>query len=455
MIWQNPLAWIGLAALVVPVLLHLFTRKTTRRIPFPTLRFLANATRSTSRRWQLTDLGLLAVRAAIVVAAAAALAQPLVMTDTRTAAAAGRVSRVVILDVSASMGAPAPDGSAPIDAARQRATTLADEADISRVVESRRVGADLPGAAAWLTARGGRRELIVISDFQAGTISPDDLDAVPDTIGLRFIPLDTSTPRQHRVTFRRGDRETIATITVDPGSTAVQWQTREPAEPDPATPMILAGPSGREALDALAATGRRLAPAGAAPGGPIGIVLPDAPTLPDLLARARPIDQPWMFDVIDVLRKDGAVRGLARANSDGAVSWPASLTPVVFDAAGRPVLRAGVAEVDDVERLLLFLDTSSASSHTAAATVLAGIPAWSDDVTELEPDRIDATSLDAWTRPAPAAAAGSAIGDDGVSDGAWLWLIALALLGLESWLRREPVTEPAVATEEVRDARVA
>jgi hypothetical protein len=458
MTWQNPLAWIGLAALAVPILVHLFTRKATRRIPFPTLRFLALATQSTTRQWQLTDVTLLAVRASIVALAVAALAQPLVMTDTRTATMAGRVSRVVILDVSASMGEPARDGAAPIDAARQRATALADEADISRVVESQAVGADLAGAAAWLTARGGRRELIVISDFQAGAISPDDPEAVPATIGLRFIPFDTTTPRQHSVSFRRGDRETIATISADPGSTVFQWQTREPSERDPAMPMIFAGPSGREDLDALAATGRRLAPAGAALGGPIGIVLPDEPTLPDLLARARPLDQPWMFDVVDVLRSDDAVRRLARpAGSDNAVSWPASLTPVVSGAAGRPVVRAGVAEFDGVERLLLFLDTASRSPHAAAAIVLAGIPAWSDDVTELEPDRIDAASLEGWARPAPAPTAGSSMGDDGLSDGTWLWLVALVLLGVESWLRRERVETPATAADadEVRDARVA
>jgi len=49
--------------------------------------------------------------------------------------------------------------------------------------------------------------------------------------------------------------------------------------------------------------------------------------------------------------------------------------------------------------------------------------------------------LAAWTRaPAaatiPAAATASADAVRGASDGRWLWVVVLALLGIEAWLRR-------------------
>ena len=39
MIWQHPLAWIGLISLAVPLLVHLVGRRRPKLLRFPTLRF--------------------------------------------------------------------------------------------------------------------------------------------------------------------------------------------------------------------------------------------------------------------------------------------------------------------------------------------------------------------------------------------------------------------------------
>ena len=40
MIFQHPIAWLGLAAIAVPILVHLLGRRRARRVKFPTLRFV-------------------------------------------------------------------------------------------------------------------------------------------------------------------------------------------------------------------------------------------------------------------------------------------------------------------------------------------------------------------------------------------------------------------------------
>ena len=38
--WLQPAAWWGLAAVAVPILIHLLVRRESRRLLFPSLRFL-------------------------------------------------------------------------------------------------------------------------------------------------------------------------------------------------------------------------------------------------------------------------------------------------------------------------------------------------------------------------------------------------------------------------------
>jgi hypothetical protein len=75
-IWLNPLALFALAALAAPILIHILVQRRAERLSFPTLRFLQPTRLAAIRRHLLEDVGLLAVRAAILATAVAALARP-------------------------------------------------------------------------------------------------------------------------------------------------------------------------------------------------------------------------------------------------------------------------------------------------------------------------------------------------------------------------------------------
>ena len=83
MMFQNPIAWLGLAAIAVPILVHLLGRRRARRLAFPTLRFVPASPLPPVRRDRLTDVPLLLVRVAAIATAAVALTQPLWLTASR------------------------------------------------------------------------------------------------------------------------------------------------------------------------------------------------------------------------------------------------------------------------------------------------------------------------------------------------------------------------------------
>ena len=79
-------------------------QRRAERLPFPSLRFLQQTRLASIRRHVLEDLPLLAVRAAILAAAVAALAGPLVHdADQRQAWNARVVRAIVVDDVSAGL----------------------------------------------------------------------------------------------------------------------------------------------------------------------------------------------------------------------------------------------------------------------------------------------------------------------------------------------------------------
>ena len=75
--WLNPTALFGLLALAVPILVHLFGRRLARVQRFPTLRLLKDTLPTPTTRSRPSDLVLLLLRCAVIVAAVFGLAQPL------------------------------------------------------------------------------------------------------------------------------------------------------------------------------------------------------------------------------------------------------------------------------------------------------------------------------------------------------------------------------------------
>ncbi|HEY4322075.1 MAG TPA: BatA domain-containing protein [Gemmatimonadales bacterium] len=100
----GPALLAGLAALGVPLVLHLRRRERERPMRFPSLMFLQRIKTSTARRRRITDLPLLLLRALIVALAVLAFARP--VWRERAAAVAPRSARriVLLIDHSLSMG---------------------------------------------------------------------------------------------------------------------------------------------------------------------------------------------------------------------------------------------------------------------------------------------------------------------------------------------------------------
>src|SRR3954464_14697230 len=98
-----PLALLGLIAVVVPVIIHLFGRQKARVLRFPTLRFVAVELVPPTNRRTISDLPLLIVRCLIVALAAIALARPIFSKRAAASGDTNTSARVVVVDTSGSV----------------------------------------------------------------------------------------------------------------------------------------------------------------------------------------------------------------------------------------------------------------------------------------------------------------------------------------------------------------
>ena len=184
-VWSNPVALAGLVLLAGPVVVHLLLRHRAPRIRFPSLRFV-RASRPAAVRLRLpSDTVLLLIRLAIVALAVFALAQPLLFTRARVSAWNARTARAVVVDSSESMR---PLESLSAEAARAERGSAAFTFEIA---DGNLGKGMLRAAEALRHAPPARGEIVVVSDFQWGSIRPSDLQMIPPEIGLRFIRVGT------------------------------------------------------------------------------------------------------------------------------------------------------------------------------------------------------------------------------------------------------------------------
>ncbi len=398
--FQNPWAWLGLAAVAAPILVHLLARRPARRIPFPTLRFLPATRLAPIRRGRLTDVGLLLIRCGAIVAAVAALAQPFWRATSADRTGQPELARAILMDASWSMSRDAVAGGTTAAAARREADALRPSATQARVVESPAMAETLQAAGFWLAQQPMRRELVLISDFQAGAIEGADLNGIPSDVGIRLIRIDARAP------------------VLPPRMT----------ESTPPAVQLLAGPSGQTGAEAARrAAEARGAPARGRPDRAVAVVFPDFDRRSEMVAAGRPVDQPWMFDVVNRVVRGGQ----AHLYLEG-LTWSAG-------AAGANELR--------------LFPTAAAGSLASAALVAAAARSASPDPdpAELSAEGIDDATLRAWERPA---ADGPPIAgrDPNQFDGRWMWGLALALLAIEAWVRRTRTTPMPVEISHERAA---
>ena len=165
----SPLFLLGALAVAVPILLHLFRRRTEPVVDFPAVRLLAAAPVEQQRRRRLRDLLLLALRVAALVLLAGAFARPYLASTTLAADAA---VTIVAVDTSFSLSAAAAFARAKelaIEAVRDAPASQAvalmafgDAATTVRTPTTDRgaviaaIGSMTPGASVRATARPSR-----------------------------------------------------------------------------------------------------------------------------------------------------------------------------------------------------------------------------------------------------------------------------------------------------------
>lgn len=208
MSFLTPLFLLGLAALAIPVLVHLTQRERKSVVAFPSLMFLKKIPYESVQKRRIRDWLLLAMRLAALALIVAAFARPFLRGSEMAAAAGGAREIVVLLDRSYSMGygdswpraqrlaADAIASATPAD--RVSLVLFADHAEVvlrstpdrSRVVAEINAASPGPGATKYgpaLKLAGSalaesllpRKEVIVVSDFQRTGWQPDDTLRLP------------------------------------------------------------------------------------------------------------------------------------------------------------------------------------------------------------------------------------------------------------------------------------
>ena len=222
MTFLNPLLLAGLAAVAIPVAIHLFNFRRPQRIDFSTLRFLRELEATTMRRVRIRQWLLLALRALAVVFLVLAFARPTPTADAAAFEEGAARSLVLVLDNSRSMTLRDAQG-ALLDQAKALAATVVeatgrgDERTVLPTApppEYRPVPFTTPGptldavaatealaGAEPLTAavaRAGsvlegalhpRREVVVVSDLQAATFTDSASAALPPGVEVTLVPL--------------------------------------------------------------------------------------------------------------------------------------------------------------------------------------------------------------------------------------------------------------------------
>jgi Aerotolerance regulator N-terminal len=433
MFWRQPAAWFGLVALAVPILVHLLGRRPPTPLRFPTLRFLDVSTIVPARRHRLNDVRLLIVRLAIVAAAVCALAGP-VFVAVRPAST-GTIARAIVVDTSASMNLPAPDGRTAAVTARERAQSLTAGAATSRVIDGDALGPAIAAAAGWLASEAGTREIVVISDFQRGGFEATDLAPLDRETGITLVRIDSTPPLAFAGPASNvGGRLLLSQVVMDGAESRVTWMPAPAGTAAPSPLTTFAGPGeaaiAGAALEAAAAEG---VPA-TATDRQIAIVFPGATERAAIVASAKAPDQPWMFAVINAIHQDPLLAGLSCG-----------------DRRCLEATATQTATVGGSTRLIFFTPPDASTLYTAAlirSAWRAAVPLTT--LRELEPTHIADATLQQWNRQATGAASPRPDAGDR-SDARWVWVAVLALLALEAWMRR---TRPP-ATVEMERARVA
>ena len=416
MTFLYPPAFIALVLILAPVLIHLLVHRRAERLVFPTLRFIAPSRLASMRRRMLDDVPLLAVRIAILVAAIAALAAPLLVT-----------------------------------AARQREWNARV---VTETVQAEDLRDGLRRAVAVLQkAPPARREIVASSAFPIGSLTAADIAAVPASIGLRFERIG-GLPETRTVTDARvlagadmqvardliltGARTGVHEIQIA-GSASFPVAVDAPADAKPAIDAAIAAVLSQRVWAPPANRRAKLMVIDRGPAAALQITAVTTPWIADAIARIS-------RDAELQTAASGATTGLKdpryRSAPWQSVASAADGTPLIAAAgsASELLVVSGASPFDLVTPLLL----RSMVNGLAVPT----------DVRPAEVVAISDAQLRAWSRSAPPLDRHSL--ENVQDDRRWIWAAVLGLLALEAWMRRARASQESAVVKQDKDvARVA
>jgi len=242
-----PVFFAGLAAIVIPILVHLTHRERKDPLRFPSLMFVRRVPIRVARRQRIRNWLIFLMRVAAVALLAAAFARPLLDRGGTAVTFSGAREVVVLLDRSASM-AYANRWSRAVDAARDaidaigpedRATLVlfddraeavtqpsSDPAVLRAALDQASVGYETTSygpaiqLASEIVGRSDRprAQVVLISDFQASGWDPAQAVRLPETARLELLDLSDGRVANLAVTGaslvrgRSGDRQLLTVV---------------------------------------------------------------------------------------------------------------------------------------------------------------------------------------------------------------------------------------------------
>ncbi|MCX5801363.1 MAG: BatA domain-containing protein [Candidatus Eisenbacteria bacterium] len=177
---------LGLFAVAIPLLIHLFTRRKARRLDFSTVNFIRDVAKRETKRLRVRNLVLMALRMAAIATFVLAMARPAFVGP--FAGGKGSAAVVVVLDNSASMGR-LKEGKSLFDyardAARQLLGSLGDEDEGSVVpvcgaLEG--VGEGVTESAALVAGPARLVGMVGLVNLSNGSNSPKEALAVANSL---------------------------------------------------------------------------------------------------------------------------------------------------------------------------------------------------------------------------------------------------------------------------------
>ena len=464
MFWLNPFALFALASVALPILIHLMIQRRAERFPFPTLRFLQPTRLAAIRRHLIEDLPLLAVRMAVLAAAVAAVAGPLLVTPARRQAWDRRMVRAVVTDDVARYvegrdreGGPAASAPEALGRASSKldgsvAERRRERPALQRTFSGVAISDGIRRAIVWLgTAPPARREIVIASPFPIGSITPADVAAIPADIGVRFERTGTL-PRTRIVPGGRvltPDGARARELTFDGDRTSVRDALT--AEPLAWSIDVVSAKADQAAIDAAIAAVLSQRVWAGPPDHRARLVLVDSAVAQPL--RAANIAQPWMAAAVAQIARDSDLRAAAARVAAGLSDAAFAVAPwqILTSAAdGRPLaVAAGLPDRLVVASAARAADVATPLLLRAIANAIAVPP----DLQPAEVVPIADALLQRWSRAA-APLSSPRIQSVDEDDRRWLWLAALLLIALEVWMRRARTAE-RVGEGRPEDARVA